>query len=139
MKSLILTALLSTACSLLADTPPEQQRTELKETMHTFVAALGLVQDGILYNSTEKMNEGIGILKATERDFLRRHGNTLQYYMNEDPTFAMSYARNASDKLHQHIRNLDNEVRFGQEYSKTAETYSRIVQICTECHQKFRK
>lgn len=139
MKSLILAALLITACPLVAETPPEQQRSELRETMHTFVTALDMIQDGILYNSSAKMNEGLAILKSTEHDFLKRHGSTLQQYMSEDPTFALSYARNAADKLHEHIRSLDNEVRYQRKYSDTAAIYGRIIQLCTECHQKFRK
>lgn len=141
MKSMILTAfLLLIIAPLGADTSmPKQERSELKTTMHSFVTALDMIQDGILYNRSEAMKEGIAILKRTEQGFMERHGSTLQRYMNKDPNFALSYARITADKLRHHIQSLDNEVRYSKEYAQTAATYGRIIQLCTECHQKFRK
>jgi cytochrome c556 len=140
MKALLLIAGFFLFTPLFAQTTQDDpQREALKETMRTFASALDLMQEGILHNSSDKMLQGVQMLKGTKRGFLEKHGQTLERYMPKDPKFARSYARITGDRIEGYIDSLDTQIKFRQEYSRTAATYGHIMQACVGCHQKLRK
>lgn len=140
MKTAIRLSALIITSSLFAGTQaPEDESAALKKVMHSFASGLEQIQRGILYNDIEKMLKGVKELQTNEKEFLERHGKSLERHMPGDPEFVHTYAEATAKRIHDYTDKLRREINSAHEYSKIAATYTHILQSCVGCHQKIRK
>ena len=140
MKTLLrLTSLLAIPLLLAAAEPADNDKEALVKTMHSFTSGLELIQKGILYNKTDKILDGVAMIKKYEADFVKTHGKSLEKHMPDNPELARSYAVSAAKKISRYTGRISREIVHIRDYSKIAATYTHILHECVGCHQKIRR
>ena len=116
-----------------------EDKLELQKTMISFASAMEIIQHGILYSDKQEMLKGAQLLKLTNAELFKQHGDAIALHMPKDPEFAKKFARRTSQKIQDYADKMTQNLDDRKAYSKMSAIYTHILQECVGCHQKIRR
>lgn len=117
----------------------DDSKLKRKQDMQMLASGLRLLQDGLIYNNKSLMLSGVDMIEKGEKNLLSAHGEGLKKYLPGDTAYAYKYAEKAAQRIADYSKELSQQVKEKQDYTKISETYAYIINECAGCHLRIRK